>query len=312
MPALHISLFRTFRADCDGASLDCFETQRVKELFAYLLLYRRPHLRESLITVLWGDTQPKKAKKYLRQTLWQLQAGLNDVIDDEESRVLQVDAEWVQIDPQAGIQLDVELFERAYLLSRGAPGRELSVQQVQALQDAIELYQGDLLEGWYQDWCLFEQERLQNIYLVILDKLMGFCEAHYNYEKGIEYGMKVLQQDAARERTHRRLMRLYYLGNNRTAALRHYDRCVKALRSELSVEPAKRTVELYQSICEDRLSHWQSPATPPMSQKAAETTTASLTELLVHFRNLQKTLDDTQRRVKRSIEAVEMRLNPRR
>jgi len=309
VPGLHISLFRTFRADYYGKIPGCFETQRVKELFAYLLLYRRPHLRESLVTVLWGDTPPAKAKKYLRQTLWQLQAGLNDVVASEDGRVLHVDAEGVQIDPAANIELDVELFEQAYLLSREIPGRALSMQQVQALQEAIELYEGDLLEGWYQDWCLFEQERLQNIYLVILDKLMGFCEAHNNYEKGLRYGRQVLQQDAARERTHRRMMRLYYLGNNRTAALRHYDRCVKALQSELAVEPAKRTVDLYKSICEDHLLSQETQAAP---QSTADITAASLVELLVDFKHLQKALEDTQRRVKKSIEAVETRLSPTR
>jgi len=40
------------------------------------------------------------------------------------------------------------------------------------LQEAVRLSYADLLEGWYQDWCLYERERLQNIYLLILDKLM--------------------------------------------------------------------------------------------------------------------------------------------
>ena len=37
------------------------------------------------------------------------------------------------------------------------------------------VYRGDLLEGCYQDWCLFERERLQNAYLAMLDKLMVRC-----------------------------------------------------------------------------------------------------------------------------------------
>jgi len=28
----------------------------------------------------------------------------------------------------------------------------------------VDLYQGDLLEGWYQDWLLCERERLQNMF----------------------------------------------------------------------------------------------------------------------------------------------------
>jgi hypothetical protein len=40
---------------------------------------------------------------------------------------------------------------------------DLNEAQAQLLKDAVNLYCGDLLEGWYQDWCLFERERLQSI-----------------------------------------------------------------------------------------------------------------------------------------------------
>jgi two-component SAPR family response regulator len=95
----------------------------------------------------------------------------------------------------------------------------------------VALYHGDLLEDWFQDWCLYERERLQNIYLAALDKLMDYCEASRDYDAGLAYGTRILRHDLARERTHRRLMRLYYLAGDRTSALRQYDRCVQILCS---------------------------------------------------------------------------------
>ena len=35
------------------------------------------------------------------------------------------------------------------------------------------LYRGDLLTGWYQDWCLIERERYQCMFVSLLDKLMA-------------------------------------------------------------------------------------------------------------------------------------------
>ncbi len=64
----------------------------------------------------------------------------------------------------------------------------------------MDLYRGDLLEGWYQEWCLFERERLQNAYMLMLDKLMGYCEAHSEYEQGLVYGDLILRLDHASER----------------------------------------------------------------------------------------------------------------
>ena len=63
--------------------------------------------------------------------------------------------------------------------------------------------------GWYEDWCLSEHERLQNMYLKMLDKLMGYCEAHGQVNSGLAYGEQVLRYDRASERTYQRMMRLY-------------------------------------------------------------------------------------------------------
>ena len=47
------------------------------ELLCYLVLHRgRSHTREALSRLLWPDAPDGQAKKYLRQTLWQLQTTL--------------------------------------------------------------------------------------------------------------------------------------------------------------------------------------------------------------------------------------------
>jgi hypothetical protein len=52
-----------------------------------------------------------------------------------------------------------------------------------------------------QDWCLGEGERLQSAYLIILDKLMGYCESHQEYEAGMAYGQRIMRYERAREST---------------------------------------------------------------------------------------------------------------
>jgi len=56
--------------------------------------------------------------------------------------------------------------------------------------------------GCYDDWCIFERERLQNIYLLMLDKLISYSAKHREYEAGQGYGYTILRYDRARERTH--------------------------------------------------------------------------------------------------------------
>src|SRR5206468_8917392 len=117
-----------------------------------------------------------------------------------------VEPESVQLNPEADIWLGVVVFEKTFNVVQKVAGNELDAQRVQVLQDAVQLYLWPLLEGWYQDWCLLERERLQNMYLAMLDKLMSYCEAHHDYETSLLYGMRIMCYDRTRERTHRRLM----------------------------------------------------------------------------------------------------------
>jgi DNA-binding SARP family transcriptional activator len=120
-----------------------------------------------------------------------------------------------------------------------------------ALETAVNLYRGHLLEGWYQDWCLYDRERLENMYLAILCKIVAYCEANREYEKGVSYATKILHVDRAHEVAHQQLMRLRHLQGDRAGALRQYDTCTTALKDELGVQPSEHTRALYQRIRQD-------------------------------------------------------------
>ncbi len=250
MNTLQISLFGKFSVQCKV--IRCFDTKKPRELFCYLLLYReRPHHREFLASLLWPDCTKSQSLKYLRHALWQLQHALDDS-GQENARLLQVEPEWVSINPGVHLKLDVEELESAYDLVKGKRGQDLDARQAQVVQQALELYRGDLLEGWYQEWCCLERGRLQRTYLALLEKQMAYCEAQGKYKVGVGYGDCALRHDQAHERIHQQLMRLHYRAGNRTAALRQYKHCVASLRQELDVAPSQRTVALYEQIRLDR------------------------------------------------------------
>jgi DNA-binding SARP family transcriptional activator len=311
MTQLKISLFGKFSLQYDGLSVDQIESYKVQEFFCYLLLHRnRPHAREALANLLWGESTTAQSKKYLRQALWHLQNTLGQEHDPEGKRFLLVEPDWIRLNMQADIWLDIDVFEQAFALVRGKPSHSLDAQHVRILKDAVQLYQGDLLEGSYQDWCLYERERLQHMYLVLLDKLTGFCEYEQDYETGLNYAAIILRYDRARECTHRRLMRLYYLAGDRTSALRQYERCVTALREDLGVRPAKRTVELYEQIRRDNfVSALPSPAQAQLLPGVEADAAASLPEVIVRLRELQALLSEINRQVQQEIKTVELVFN---
>ncbi len=310
MSRLSIQLFGKFCVRRDEQVLEGFDARKVQELFCYLLLHRDHSLpRETLAGLLWPDTTTIQSKKNLRQALWQLQSALGSQTEAMNDRVLLVEPEWVQLNLEADIWLDVVVFEKTFDVVQKVPGNELDAQRVQVLQDAVQLYLGPLLEGWYQDWCLLERERFQNMYLAMLDKLMSYCEARHDYETSLLYGMRIMCYDRARERTHRRLMRLYYLLGDRAEALRQYERCAVALEEELGVRPSKSTVALYKQIQADQLDEPKSIVALRETDPSIKAVNLSLLEVLSNLTQLQETLADLQGQVQQSIQQVELVLS---
>jgi len=242
--------------------------------------------------MLWGETSTEKSKKYLRQALWHLHAALNSDTD-----VLLVDHDWLSLNPCSNLWTDVSDFERAFATAEGIAGRQLDAEKAKALKDAVSLYSDDLLPGYYQDWILFERERLQNMYLLMLDKLIVYLQFRGEYEVAQGYGATILRYDPARERTHRQLMHLYSLAGDRTSALRQFERCVQALKQELGVRPEKKTVELYERIKSDQMGHIDSPENSPR--------TSTSSDILTRLKQLQAIVSGVQRRIQRDIKAIE-------
>jgi DNA-binding SARP family transcriptional activator len=262
-----------------------------------------------LAALLWGDTPTEKSRKYLRQSLWHLQTALRSREAAAADQILLVEDNWVQLNTRSEIWLDVAVLEDTFAALKDKPGWELSTAEKDQMQVAVQVYGGDLLEGSYQDWCLFERERLQNIFLALLYKLMSHCEAHHEYEAGQVFGTRILNYDRASERTHRRLMQLHYMAGDRTAALRQYDRCVSALYEDLGVKPDKRTVELYEKIRSGEVERANNFVQSPPGQ--TKPTAPVLTDVIGRLEELQLTLANVRRAVCQDIKDIQISLKNR-
>lgn len=249
MSQLRISLFGNFNASYEGESFRDWGSSKAEELLCYLLLNReRAHARELLASALWEYATTAQSKAYLRKALWQAQSVLKSRSQPAESPLFLADSETIRCNPDIDLWLDVEVFESAYLCAKDVPGRDLDEEQAAILREAVNLYEGDLLENYFHDWCLHERERFRHLLLSMFDKLTGYHEAQRNYEAAISYAERSLSYDRAREYTHRQLMRLQYMSGDRTLAVRQYEICVEAMCDELNMEPADATVRLYEEI----------------------------------------------------------------
>jgi DNA-binding SARP family transcriptional activator len=246
-PRIAIRLFGKLSVHCGDRELLLHTSSKAREILAYLALNpRAPVLRESLANLISEESSTERSRKALRQALWQLHEGLACRAVGARSPLLEVDKRWAQLARGEHVWVDVDEFERA---ARASGGSDAGLSKdAKALQCSVELYRGELLQGWNQQWCVAERERLKQIYLEAVDKLLTLFEADRNVEAGVAYATLALRADPARECTHRSLMRLYCLAGDRASALHQYERCCLALRQELGIEPDDETKELEQQV----------------------------------------------------------------
>jgi len=303
MITLKVCLFGKFSVKVDEVPVTGLESSKVQELFSYLLCHRdRPHPRERLADTIWSRSQATQSRKYLRQALWLLQTALSAVYPSGPPPFLDIDVDWIRLRSHESLWLDVAEFEQACSCCRNKPSQEMDEAQSRVLYKAVEVYQGELLEGCYQDWCLFERERLNSVYQTILHRLMNYCEARLDCESGIDLGRRILQCDRASERTHRQLMRLYYLAGDRTAALRQYLLCRHTLAEELGVRPSRETAALYERIRADSVETMADADTIPAL--ISEAAPSGMTEMLRFLVNLQELVRNMQSQVEQGIKSV--------
>jgi DNA-binding SARP family transcriptional activator len=298
-------MFGKFRIKPDLASSPLeFDSRLAKELLVFLFLNRNQyHNREALADLFWKDKSANRSKKYLRQSLWKIQSVFNPSSIEIENHILIIEPNWVYINPTADLWFDVTELENTFNAMWGKPGWSLSLAQLDTLKRITDLYQGDLVEGFYKDWCLVERERYRFMYLALLDKIVSCCQAHQEYEMGLKYAAIILQHDRARERTYRRLMRLYYLMGNRTSALRQYENCIKVLDEELGVKPGRQTEKLHKMIENDNRAEIKSSIDgAPLIQNPS---LIGSNDLLDQLMQLNKFLIDTQYEVQKKIRNVQ-------
>lgn len=92
---------------------------------------------------------------------------------------------------------------------------------------------------------------MQELFLRGAERLAQIGLQRQDWEKTIRWSEAILRVDDCWEEAYRLLMRAYFLQNNRTQAIRWYEKCVNKLRVQLGVEPMPATVAMYHQIIGD-------------------------------------------------------------
>jgi DNA-binding SARP family transcriptional activator/predicted ATPase len=252
---LRLYLLGTLEMRCADEPLPKPPTLKSQSLLAYLAVHRdRPHGREHLAGLFWGDRPEHKARLSLRTALWHIRRCL------PHDGLLLSDFHTVQFDPHSSLWLDAEEFQA-----------RASCDDAASLESAVSLYHGDFLDGFYDDWIITERYRLEVLFHEALTRLMTTHEARGEHQASLATARRLLSRDPLREDAHRLAMRAHCHLGQRNAALEQYRRCREIVLEELGAVPMEETAELYQTILSGRFAVGPTSEVPPVKVQAART-----------------------------------------
>ncbi len=228
---LEVRLLGQFEIKLNGQTIE-LHARPAQSLLAYLMLnVDKTHRRENLAGLLWPDFEETKARNNLRQMLWQLRKAIGETyfLADKIS---------IAFNPEIDYQLDVDVLQQDTDLP-------LTTER---LVECVSVYKGKLLPGFYDDWVLLEQERLQMVFETQIQRLIDQLISEAQWQAVREWAEQWLAQGQTPEPAYRALMQAYAGLGDQAGVATIFQRCVKALDEELGVAPSSETEQLFEAL----------------------------------------------------------------
>lgn len=124
--------------------------------------------------------------------------------------------------------------------------------KVNCLEEAIHLYRSEYLKGFYSQWVIDERRRLEQIYLLSLERLSKIYIEAKEYNRAVDYLHIMIKTDPLLEKAHEMLMIVYKKMDNRIAVIHQYESFYQTLKSELGIEPKSEMKDLYSKLLKEK------------------------------------------------------------
>ncbi|MFQ3633102.1 AfsR/SARP family transcriptional regulator [Roseiflexus sp.] len=247
---LTVYTFGTLRVYRNDVLVDQWEGVRSRSLFRFLIAHRQaPIAKERLATLFWPDSEPELARRSLHQAVYCLRQTFKRVMGDIPVVLFVNDC--YLLSPDLLLWVDSDAFEEAIATARSAWSCGDIERAIQAYGRAIDLYQGDYMaEERYEDWAEERRIVFQSAYLEALHQLARAYQERKDYPTAIMLSQRALAVDTCDEDAHRVLIGCYAAQGLRRLAIRQYQVCVTALRSQLGLSPSDDLEAFVQRVLE--------------------------------------------------------------
>lgn len=226
---LYIRLLGELAIEVDGEALPPPASRRARALLGWLALNPGLHRRAAIAARLWPNTPVASARASLRTELWALRRSLG-----RATRHLVASRECVGLAEAPGVWVDAVAF--------------IELVEADRLEEALDLYRGELLEGLDDEWVQETREEHRRRVSEVLGRLAFAAEARGDHVEAIAWNRRLVQHDPLSEEAHRDLARRLAAAGDRAAALAAYARLRDRLKATLGISPSPATQRLIEGL----------------------------------------------------------------
>lgn len=194
----------------------------MQRLLAFLALYGPTH-RCVAAGTLWRDVPEGQALASLRTGLWRMNRTLPGLVSTDGVRLFLAPSTRIDSHEQEAV---------ATRLLRTHDDGPWFTEGIEAL------WQGELLPGWYDDWVLFERERLSQLRLHAMERLAAALTARMQLDTALRLALEAVRIEPLRESATAVLISVYLAEGNVADAVRRYETFTDLLQRELGLDPS--------------------------------------------------------------------------
>jgi DNA-binding SARP family transcriptional activator len=215
-----LNLLGGFSMIVDGESWDVPDS--CQRLLVFLALHQGPQRRPVVAGTLWPNTTDSRATANLRSLLWRL---------PEPSGLPLVSTAGASLRLSEHLHVDVHMLE--------ATGWAL-IRDPNAVVDDVDptVFLLELLPDWYEDWVLFERERLAQLRFHFLEALTYVLIERRRVAEALNVALRLVKADPLREGSQRALLAVHCAEHNIGQAQRQFESYRKLIRQTFGCEPS--------------------------------------------------------------------------
>lgn len=251
---LKLATFGHATVTLDGENVGIKLPSKALALLIYLAVTARPHSREHLANLLWGEESETKAQASLRQALSKLKPIADEYLISEKATVA--------FDTSKTYWLDTQELEKQET-------RNESVSPPSRLSSLATFYPGDFLQALtlknapdFEVWVLEEREKYRARAAELFARVVQEYLDAGNARDALDALNRLIALDAWNENAHQQKMRVLARMGKTKDALAQYQTLKKTLRDDLDIEPSPETTALFEKI-RDARPLVDAPPAPP-------------------------------------------------